>query len=65
MLEVPANRLGGLSLPGKSVMLIDRPEFTVDVTQQHNNSKSFDKKHVLSGSEAKHHSGLIGWLFEV
>ena len=40
MHEVLVNRLGGLSLPRKSVVrLTDRPDMTldVDVKQQHNN----------------------------
>ena len=42
--EVLVNRLGGLSLPRKSVVrLTDRPDmmFTVDVKQQHNNNNVF------------------------
>ena len=39
MHEVLVNRLGGLSLPRKSVVrLTDRPDMTVDVKQQHNNN---------------------------
>ena len=47
MHEVLANRLGGLSLPMKSVVrLTDRPDMTldvylgVDVKQQHNNNNN-------------------------
>ena len=55
MLEVLVNRLGGLSLPRKSVVrLTDRPDMTLDVyrgrkttiQQQYNNIKV----------------GLVGWL---
>ena len=50
MHEVLVNRLGGLSLPRKSVVrLTDRPdmtlEFTVDVKQQYNNNN----KEILFG----------------
>ena len=46
MHEVLVNRLGGLSLPGKSVVrLTDRPDMTLDVyrgrkTTDNNNNKS-------------------------
>ena len=45
MHEVLVNRLGGLSLPRKSVVrLTDRPDmtlmFTVDLKQQHNNNNN-------------------------
>ena len=50
--EVLVNRLGGLSLPRKSVVrLTDRPDMTLDVyrgrktTQQHNNILNFTKGH--------------------
>ena len=48
--EVLINRLGGLSLPRKSVVRItDHPDMTLDVTvdvkQQHNNIS----RHVLAG----------------
>ena len=39
MHEVLVNRLGGLSLPRKSVVrLTDRPDMTLDVKQQYNNT---------------------------
>ena len=45
MHEVLINRLGGLTLPSKSVVrLTDRPDMTLDVTvdvkQQYNNNKN-------------------------
>ena len=41
MHEVLVNRLGGLSLPRKSVVrFIDRPDMTLDVKQQYNSNKS-------------------------
>ena len=49
MHEVLVNRLGGLSLPRKSVVsLTDRHEMTLDITvdvkqQQHNNNKYIPK----------------------
>ena len=50
MHEVLVNRLGGLSLPRKSVVrLTDRPDMTLDVyrgrktTNQINNDKYYDK----------------------
>ena len=52
MHEVLVNRLGGLSLPRKSVVrLTDRPEmtveFNVDVKQQYNNNNKYFV-HILS-----------------
>ena len=52
MHEVLVNRLGGLSLPRKSVVrLTDRPEmtveFNVDVKQQYNNNNKYFM-HILS-----------------
>ena len=45
MHEVLVNRLGGLSLPRKSVVrLTDRPDMTVDVKQQYNNNNNMQHK---------------------
>ena len=43
MQEVLVNRLGGLSLPRKSVVRLhvtDRPDMTLDVKQQYNNNNN-------------------------
>ena len=46
MHKVLVNRLGGLSLPRKSVVrLTDRPDMTLDVKQQYNNN---DNSHVVN-----------------
>ena len=54
MHEVLVNRLGGLSLPRKSVVrLIDRPDMTldvyVDVKQQHDNNNNFSENNKQFG----------------
>ena len=65
--EVLVNRLGGLSLPRKSVVrLTDRPDmFTVDVKQQCNNNNKYlpdnlDKYLVLCRVEENVHD-LSNW----
>ena len=66
MHEVLVNRLGGLSLPRKSVVrLTDRPDMTLDVyrgrkttmqQQQQNNIKKFslDKPRILFCQQCRH-----------
>ena len=58
MHEVLANRLGGLSLPRKSVVrLTDRPDMTLDVyrgrktTNQQSTTKSFMLKFAVSDND--------------
>ena len=60
MHEVLVNRLGGLSLPRKSVVrLTDRPDMTldviVDVKQQYNNNQ----KSILRLFHIEHRSSML------
>ena len=61
MHEVLVNRLGGLSLPRKSVVrLTDRTDMTVDVKQQHNRSEAFEHS-TDRGVSAKANYGVQSW----
>ena len=52
MHEVLVNRLGGLSLPRKSVVrLTDRPDMTLDVYRGRKTAIQYNKTHVLESTE--------------
>ena len=54
MYEVPVNRLGGLSLPRKSVVrLTDRPDMTLDVYRGRKITTQQQQQPMLEFTEAK------------
>ena len=63
MHEVLVNRLGGLSLPRKSVVrLTDRPDMTLDVYRRR---KTTIQHNPLSGNTTLPHSFLLQFSVEV
>ena len=70
MHEVLVNRLGGLSLPRKSVVrLTDRPDMTLDVyrgrktTTQHNNNLSVYSRSSVFSTRALEKTPLSSFLY--
>ena len=61
MHEVLVNRLGGLSLPRKSVVrLTDRPDMTLDVYRGH--KTKMQQQQNATTSTHTYSSAVVGWL---
>ena len=65
MHEVLVNRLGGLSLPRKSVVrLTDRPDMTLDVYRGRKTTKQQQQQHIVNFADKLCSNVQTVWLFE-